>query len=201
MKVTTPVGGFYDDAPYAYQGEGDKRTQVGCSYLLDTHPAAGGAGYGFKTDPYDKSRPLMLDPAILVYCGYIGGSGCDFGYGIAVDTSGKAYVTGYTSCDEASFPVISGPDLIFNGGRDAFVARISMLSCPMRTYGNGLAVYFGASGLYLYNGTTWTRISTNNAQWLDTSNNNLVADFGAAYGVWQYDGASWSQISTADVYN
>jgi len=124
LKVTTPVGGFYDDAPYAYQGEGDKRTQVGCSYLLDTHSAAGGAGYGFKTGPYDKSRPLILDPAILVYCGYIGGSNLDLGYGIAVDTGGKAYVTGYTGSDEATFSVISGPDLTFNGNTDVFVARL-----------------------------------------------------------------------------
>ncbi len=51
----------------------------------------------------------------LVYCGYIGGSGDDFGYGIAVDGAGNAYVTGDTNSTEATFPVTVGPDLTYNG--------------------------------------------------------------------------------------
>ena len=38
------------------------------------------------------------------------------GYGIAVDSSGNAYVTGYTASTEATFPVTVGPDLTYNGG-------------------------------------------------------------------------------------
>ena len=61
----------------------------------------------------------------LDYCGYIGGSGDDFGCGIAVDSAFTATVTGVTASTEASFPVTVGPDLIHNGGNDAFVARVS----------------------------------------------------------------------------
>ena len=62
----------------------------------------------------------------LVDCGYIGGSGIDYGLAIAVDGGGKAYVTGYTQSTETSFPVVGGPDLTHNGGgHDAFVAKIS----------------------------------------------------------------------------
>jgi hypothetical protein len=61
----------------------------------------------------------------LVYCGYIGGNDVDQGQGIAVDTSGNAYVTGVTNSTEATFPVAVGPDLTYNGIGDAFVAKIT----------------------------------------------------------------------------
>jgi hypothetical protein len=58
----------------------------------------------------------------LVYSGFLGGSGGDVGYGIAVDSSGNAYVTGETSSSD--FPAVVGPDLSYNGGGDAFVAKV-----------------------------------------------------------------------------
>src|SRR5439155_259369 len=61
----------------------------------------------------------------LVYCGYIGGSGNELAGGIAVDSAGNAYVTGSTGSTEATFPVVGGPDLTFNGGEDAFVAKVN----------------------------------------------------------------------------
>jgi len=41
--------------------------------------------------------------ASLDYCGYIGGSGRDLGYGVAVDAAGNAYVTGETSSARRAF--------------------------------------------------------------------------------------------------
>ena len=66
------------------------------------------------SETYDKSKELVVDPVILVYAGYIGGSGVETGFGIAVDSAGNAYVTGETRSTEASFPVTVGPDLTFN---------------------------------------------------------------------------------------
>jgi len=69
-----------------------------------------------------------LGTAIL-YCGYIGGEGDDFGFGIAVDIDGNAYVTGRTNSDESSFPVTIGPDLTYNEVMyiygDAFIAKVN----------------------------------------------------------------------------
>jgi hypothetical protein len=59
----------------------------------------------------------------LVYAGFLGGSSSDAGYGIAVDAFGNAYVTGYTA--SADFPAVVGPDTIYKGNGDAFVAKVN----------------------------------------------------------------------------
>ncbi|MCX6564566.1 MAG: SBBP repeat-containing protein [Candidatus Aminicenantes bacterium] len=127
LAVTTPVGGFEDDVPVAWQ-DGDRgKADVPAAYVLQKmEKAAGGNGsqvYGFEVGEYDRSRPLVLDPAVLVYCGYIGGTGWDEASGIAVDGSRNAYIVGYAGSTEASFPVVVGPDL--TGGGDAFVAKVN----------------------------------------------------------------------------
>src|SRR5439155_287511 len=68
---------------------------------------------------------VKADGTGLDYAGYIGGSGTDAGNGIAVDTSGNAYVTGYTTSTQTTFPVTVGPDLTHNGATDAFVAKVT----------------------------------------------------------------------------
>jgi len=60
----------------------------------------------------------------LVYCGYIGGTGQDWGHGVAADAAGNAYVVGGTESDEKSFPLVGGPSNTLGGARDAFVAKI-----------------------------------------------------------------------------
>ena len=82
--------------------------------------------YGFEVGDYDRSLPLVLDPAVLVYCGYIGGSGADSGSGISTDSSGSVYIVGQTNTTETSFPVAVGPDLTYGGGySDVFVAKVN----------------------------------------------------------------------------
>ncbi len=62
----------------------------------------------------------------LAYSGFIGGSGDDRAFGtIAVDSDGCLYVTGGTQSTGATFPVIVGPDLTYNGSWDVFLAKVS----------------------------------------------------------------------------
>jgi len=141
LEVSAPVGSFTDAAPVAYQEVHGQRVPVAVSYAL-ADEATLGAGeprpYGFRVGAYDPALPLVIDPVILVYCGFIGGDGWDDGYGVAVDAAGCLYVTGRTDSDAATFPDAVGPDLTYNGDADAFVAKV-------KADGTGL-VYCGYIG-------------------------------------------------------
>ena len=103
---------------------------------------------GFET--YDVFV-TKLSPSgnTLIYSTYLGGTSDDYGYGIAVDNQGNAYITGYTT--SSNFPTTTGAyDTTCNGGRDAFVTKLSPFGNMLNysTYlggidvdaGNGIAV-------------------------------------------------------------
>lgn len=139
LEVKTPAGGFRDEAPVAYQEKDGMRVTVPAAFRMEQNESAAnretGRGadpplfsraYGFATGDYDPTLPLVIDPATLIYCGFIGGSADDRGTALAVDSSGNAYVTGWAGSYD--FPVTVGPDLSFNssfGGTDAFVAKVN----------------------------------------------------------------------------
>lgn len=65
-----------------------------------------------------------LNPAgFPVYSDYLGGAGTDYGYGIAVDFNGSAYVTGATN--SLNFPVPGCIICANRGGFDAFVTEVA----------------------------------------------------------------------------
>jgi hypothetical protein len=84
----------------------------------------------------------------LVYAGYIGGSGADTGVGIAVDSTGHAYVTGSTNSDQFTFPVTGGLDATYNGTGDAFVAKVNAAGTALLYAGYiGGSAYDGGNGI------------------------------------------------------
>jgi hypothetical protein len=127
--------------PRVYQKIGGTRQPVAASYTVtDTNRV------GFALAHYDARRPLYIDP--LIYSTYLGGSGEDFGYGIAVDSVGNAYVTGQTFSTD--FPVSSGAFQTICGGKtgsscynkgEAFIAKLN-------PQGSGLvySTYLGGNG-------------------------------------------------------
>ncbi len=76
----------------------------------------------------------------LLYSTYLGGSGGEIEFGIAVDCSGNAYVTGVT--DSSNFPRTADAFQTSNGGRDdAFVTKINATGSALL-----YSTYLGGSG-------------------------------------------------------
>jgi len=76
----------------------------------------------FRVMGYDPRRALVIDP-VLSYSTYLGGSDTDKGTGIAVDSSGNAYVTGSTLSTD--FPTADALQLVYGGSGDAFVTKLN----------------------------------------------------------------------------
>lgn len=126
LEVSTPAGSFRDSGPIAYQVRDGQRLPVKMAFDLKPGENAGEAAavhFGFDVGEYDPTLPLILDPVVLVYVGFIGGSGEEYGESIAVDSAGNAYITGETYMND--FPVTVGPDLTQNGSAEAFVVKVS----------------------------------------------------------------------------
>ena len=118
LLVDTPLGALRDSAPTSFQRIDGRSVAVDSSYAL------AGDSYGFALGHYDRGQPLVIDPS-LAYSTYLGGSGTDEGFGVAVDAAGSAYVTGFT--DSTDFPTTPGAfDSTGPGGEtDAFVTKLS----------------------------------------------------------------------------
>jgi len=91
--------------PSIYQDINGARQAVSGGYTLlgaeTLDPGFRAEKVGFQVGPHDATRPLIIDP-VLSYSTYLGGSGRDESYGIAVDASGNAYIVGLT--DSSDFP-------------------------------------------------------------------------------------------------
>jgi len=126
LEVKTPYGGFLDGAPVAYQEVDGRRVPVSVAHVLEDPDARDlSFPYHFQVGEYDRSRPLIIDPVVFVYCGFIGGYSSDEAFDIAVDPSGHVYLTGYTWSNPDTFPVTVGPDLTRAVNYDAFVAKLN----------------------------------------------------------------------------
>ena len=130
LIVDAGNGRLRDEQPLVYAVSGGERRRVRAKYVITPE-----GWVGFSVDAYDPRATLIIDP-VVSYSTLLGGSGHDSASAIAVDSTGNAYIAGWT--ESSNFPVTGG--LSFGGGCDMFVAKF--------TSANALAyaTFIGGSG-------------------------------------------------------
>ncbi|MCK4411022.1 SBBP repeat-containing protein, partial [Candidatus Bipolaricaulota bacterium] len=163
LVLETPIGEIVEAPPFIYQVIDEQRIPVEGGYRL-----LGGGKVAFALGEYVTTEPLIIDPT-LIYSTYLGGSGDDYGRGIAVDGSGNAYITGDT--DSPNFPT-QNPLQSDYDVYDAFVTKLNSTGSALiySTYlgGNstdrGYGIAVDSSGnAYITGDTQSTDFPTQNA--------------------------------------
>lgn len=107
--------GIFFRPPSSYQEIAGKRIEIPSRFVMKGKGIA-----GFEIARYDRTKPLVIDPA-LSFSTFLGGTSNDSATGVGLDSFGNIYVAGYSM--SPNFPhAIPG----FRGGSafgDAFVAK------------------------------------------------------------------------------
>ncbi|HEV8132423.1 MAG TPA: SBBP repeat-containing protein [Acidobacteriota bacterium] len=159
LLLHTAAGVIRQQKPVLYQEIDGVRKEISGGYLRK-----GKHQVSFQIAVFDANRPLVIDP-VLFYSTYLGGGGDEQGNGIAVDTAGNAYVTGFTN--STNFPTTVGAFQTTLGSfEDAFVTKLNPTGSGLiySTYlggsdgDEGFAIAVDTAGNAYVTGTT---LSTN----------------------------------------
>ncbi|MGD0305832.1 MAG: SBBP repeat-containing protein, partial [Candidatus Acidiferrales bacterium] len=97
LVLKTPAGDVKFQKPFVYQENAGQRREVAGNYVV-------GANHDvrFALGAYDPSKSVTIDPSVLIYSTYVGGTGAggDYGYALALDNQGNAWIAGETSSSD-----------------------------------------------------------------------------------------------------
>lgn len=125
--------------PKIYQVVAGRRVEIAGHFVLRSRDEI-----GFKVDEYDRELPLTIDPT-LSYSTYLGGNGTDDGFGVAVDSSGNAYVVGQTT--STNFPTANAYSMSSDASGIAFVSKLDPTGSTLL-----YSTYLGGTGGEVGNG-------------------------------------------------
>ena len=134
LGYSTFLGGSADDYAYgvavdsagdAYVTGATNSANFPTLNAFQPNYAGGLCAVAPNTFPCYDAFVAKLNPAgsALIYSTYLGGTGSDYGYAIALDGSSNAYMTGYTT--STNFPTTAGAfQQVFGGSYDTFVTKL-----------------------------------------------------------------------------
>lgn len=142
LVYSTFLGGSGDDQASGLAVDASGNVYVTGSTTSTNFPGTAGSSQPTTAGGGDAFvAKLNAAGSALMYATYLGGGGRDQANSLAVDSSGNAYVTGFTF--SANFPVTAGAlKTTLGGNRDAFVTKINTTGSA-RTYSTYLG---GAAG-------------------------------------------------------
>ena len=197
LLYSTYLGGSDEDVAYAIAVDGLGNTYVAGETLSPDFPNSPGVIQTSKLGSYDAFvASLNASGTALNYSTFLGGSSDDHAYGVAVDSSGNAYVTGYTASTD--FPHTAGvvqPHI--GGGYDAFVTEVNpsgtalVYSTFLGGSGDDFAFAIAVDNIgnaYLTGDTS----STNFPVTADAAQRGLAAEYGAFVAVLNSAGSALS---------
>jgi len=168
LRVRTALGELVQHKAVVYQMVTGERRELRGGYVLRDSARE----VAFNVPDYDHRVALVLDPT-LVWTEQVGGSGTDTSYGVAADSSGNWYFTGFSDFAATNFPTTVGAyQTGNNGSSDAFVRKLSNDGATVLYStligGSGIDVAHGigvdASGNAYIAGTTYSsNFPTHNA--------------------------------------
>lgn len=123
LVLKTVAGDVIQQKPKIYQRKGTNLVAVAGDYVINSKKEV-----GFRLGSYDRKAAVVIDP-VLRYASYLTGGGDedDVGTGIAVDSSNRAVVAGWTCSGQ--FPGESGPGN--PGCPSAFVTKFDFTGSTM----------------------------------------------------------------------
>jgi hypothetical protein len=117
LELQLSGGNIVWKQPVAYQLHGNQRKNVDAGYEV------AGNTVRFRVGDYDHARPLIIDP-VLAYGTYVGGPDGSAPAGIAVDSSGDAYIGG--SANSSQYPTTPGAfHTKLAGSQDGFITKFN----------------------------------------------------------------------------
>jgi len=163
LLYSTYLGGTGVDDGNAIALDGSGNAYITGQTLSANFPTTAGAYKTTRSGIRDafvaKIHPGGLGALDLIYSTYLGGAQEEYGYGIAVDGAGCAYVTGCS--DSTDFPTTLGAfQTVFGGGvfgGDAFVTKLNAAGTALlySTYLGGAGGESGAGIVLDAAGSVW----------------------------------------------